>query len=216
MTDSIVKAIVAKVNIGTIEFEGLMFPDGNFGVSVQQLRLLAFPSASPNNALRELKSACGKGSQLTIIKCATQLNNNPQWVIKLEQVNFCLTELAFKGHEEARDLIRLLASLSLYQLFNDAFDIQCDKDERQAYLRQRQFHAKQYHPLVTKWLQIDGVMGKEYGKQVNLFKLNADCPLKSVNEYNSDELHQLNNAEVRYDVLRKTGMSHSAAINHLL
>jgi hypothetical protein len=69
---------------------------------------------------------------------------------------------------------------------------------------------------VTKWLQIDGVMGKEYGKQVNLFKLNADCPIKSVNEYNSDELHQLNNAEVRYDVLRKTGMSHSVAINHLL
>jgi hypothetical protein len=51
MTDSIVKAIVAKVNIGTIEFEGLMFPDGNFGVSVQQLRLLAFPSVYPSNAL---------------------------------------------------------------------------------------------------------------------------------------------------------------------
>jgi hypothetical protein len=103
MTDSIVKAIVAKVNIGTIEFEGLMFPDGNFGVSVQQLRLLAFPSTSPSNALRELKSACGK--DFGIFLHTTELSNNPQWVIKLDQLNYCLTKLALKGHKEAEDLL---------------------------------------------------------------------------------------------------------------
>lgn len=213
MTDHIIKAIVTDVPIGSISIEGLMFPDGSYGVSIQQLRAVAFPSTYHSNALRELKSLCGE--KIELIKCATQISNNPQWVIKLEQVNYCLAELAFKGHKEARDFIRILSSLSLTQLFSDAFNVKFEKDERQEYLKERQFHAKQYHPLLTKWLQIDGITGKGYGKQVNLFKINADCPIKPVDQYNSSELHKLNNAEVRYDVLRRTGMPHSEAVKHL-
>lgn len=209
------KALVARVNIGTISIEGLMLPDGSFAISLQQLRELAFPSISQTNAKRELQSACGKDFQL--IKCATEISNNPQWIISLEQLNFCLTELAFKGHKEARSLVRIFSGLALHQLFCDAFGVKFEKEERQKWLKERMFHKKQYHPLLTKWLQKDGCEeGWEYGQKVNQFKTKCGLPLITVDSYNSEQLHILNNAEAIYDAMRRSGKAHQEAMMYVV
>ena len=93
------KAQVTTVKFGNLEIEGLMLSDGTFGISLAQLREIAFPSTYQTHALRELKAACGKEFQLT--KHKTEISHNPQWVIQLDQLNFVLTELAFKGHQSA-------------------------------------------------------------------------------------------------------------------
>ncbi len=112
-----------------------MLPSGNYAVTLSQLRDLAFPSVSQNNALRELKASCGKDFQ--ILKSATELNNRPQWIVTIDQLNYCLTELAFRGHQEARELVRLLSGLSLQQLFSDAFGQKFEAEDRQAWLQSR-------------------------------------------------------------------------------
>jgi hypothetical protein len=129
------KARVAQVFIGSIVFEGVMLPNGDFAITLSQLRDLAFPSVSQNNAIRELKAACGKDFQLT--KVSTEISNNPQWIVPIDQLNYCLTELAFRGHKESRDLVRVLSGLSLQQLFCDAFGQKFEAADRQAWLQSR-------------------------------------------------------------------------------
>lgn len=144
------KAIVQQIQVGNISFEGLMLPDGSFGISLQQLRVLAFPKVTPNNAKRtltqvantksdfsqnekkSLEPALGKGFQL--LRVATELGNNPQWVVSIDDITFLLTELAFAGHTEARQLVRLLTGLSLQQLFCDAFGVRFEVEDRQQWL----------------------------------------------------------------------------------
>ena len=124
------KARVAQVSIGSIVFEGIMLPNGDFVITLSQLRDLAFPSTYQTHALRELKAACGKDFQLT--KVSTEISNNPQWIVPIDQLNYCLTELAFRGHKESRDLVRVLSGLSLQQLFCDAFGQKFEAADRQA------------------------------------------------------------------------------------
>ena len=220
MSNSITKATVATVDLGELKIEGLLLPDGSYAIAARQVAELI--SAHPAQASRQLKLALSKSSErnISFLKIKTdrndaRTNSNPETVLTLEQFSKALTELAFNGNEKARDIVRLMSGLSLRQLFADAFGEKFEVEERQEWLKQRMAHRQQFHPCLTKWLQIDGVTGKEYGKQVNLFKAKAKCPLKSVSEYDSDELHQLNNAEVRYDVLRRTGMSHIEAVSYL-
>ena len=220
MSNSTTKAVVATVKFGSLEIEGLMLPDGSYAIAARQVAELI--SAHPAQASRQLKLALSKGSErnTSFLKIKTDRNNartnsNPETILTLEQFSKALTELAFNGNKKARDIVRVISGLSLRQLFADAFGEKFEVEERQEWLKQRMAHRQQFHPCLTKWLQMDGVEGKQYGKQVNLFKTKAKCPLKSVAEYNSDELHQLNNAEVRYDVLRRTGMDHAEAISYL-
>ena len=209
---NITKATVATVKLGDLEIEGLMLPDGSYAIAFSQLATLKL--VPRNRSIKQLKSRIG-GDFPSHQSIKTELNSKPVNVIDLEDFTKIVKKLARSGNERAFDFLEIMAGLSLRQLFADAFGEKFEVEERQEWLKQRMAHRQQFHPCLTKWLQIDGVTGKEYGKQVNLFKAKAKCPLKSVSEYDSDELHQLNNAEVRYDVLRRTGMKHVEAVSYL-
>jgi hypothetical protein len=59
-----VKAKVTPVPFGVITVDGLMLPDGSFGISVSQAaELLHF--ATPNNATKAVKALLGKGFPLS-------------------------------------------------------------------------------------------------------------------------------------------------------
>ena len=208
-----IKAQIATICIGNIEIEGLLLPDGNFGISLQQLRQLAYPSTSQNNALRELKSACGKDFQL--LRAYTELSNNPQWIINLDQLNFCLTELAFKGHKEARDLVRLLSGLSLQQLFSDAFGIKFEQEDRQRWLKLRQSTKETFRPL-TDELQKHGFKeGWEYGKFIHSFQTKLGITDGTRDKQGTDRLNDLIIAQATVTAFMKTGISPYAALEML-
>ena len=73
-------------------------------------------------------------------------------------------------------------------------------------------HKKQYHPMLTSWLQADGVTGAGWGKHINLFKAYAGLPQKPVDEYTTAELQKLNQCEVKYDLLRRLSKSHKQSL----
>jgi hypothetical protein len=166
-----------------------------------------------SNVSKDLKRLLDKDSPL--VKVKTDISSNSVAIVSLEQFTKIVYKLAINGNKSAQDFAEILFELSLHQLFSDAFGVKFNKEERDRWLKARQTHRKQYHSCLTNWLNVDGIKGKNYGVQVNLFKVQADVPLITVDEYDSDDLLKLNNAEVRYDVLRRTGMNHQEAIKFL-
>lgn len=206
-----VKAKICKIQIGHLEIEGLMLPDGTFAVAVVQISSLF--SLTQNYASQELKRLLG--NEFRPHKIATELNNSPRNVLPLKDFEQVSVELSLSGNEPAIEFVRSLYGLSLHQLFCDAFGVRFETEERQAWLKARFQHKKQFHPRLTRWLKKDGCEGKEYGRQVNIFKAVAKLPQYSVDTYSEEELQQLNVAEIRYDTLRDIGMTHYQALEKL-
>jgi len=129
-----VKAELAIVCIGSIEIEGLMLEDGTFGVAIPQVCTLF--QLDKNQASREVKALLGNNFQFD--KWCSQLNPKAVNVLFLKDFERLILRLAIKQNELAINLSELLIELSLQQLFSDAFCIQFEKEERQAWLKDRQ------------------------------------------------------------------------------
>jgi hypothetical protein len=131
-----VKAEVAKVQLGTLEIDGILLPDDNFAIAIPQIAIL-FPyfQDSPNQASQKLKRLMG--SDFKTHKVTTVFNRNATLSISLEQFLELIKSLTLKNDEVATNMLFALAGLSLHQLFCDAFDIHFEKQERQAWLERR-------------------------------------------------------------------------------
>lgn len=203
------KAKIAKVKIGNIEIEGMMLPNGCFGISVPQIAELF--GANKNYASQELKRLCGKGFRPH--KIATELGNQKINWISLEDFEFVMMKLDRSGNQKAQQFRDELIGLSLQQLWSDAFNIKFEKEERQLWLKERQIHRPSYHPKVTSWLKKDGCIdGWEYGQKFNSVKKKAGLPLISIDNYTYDQLITLNDAESQYDMARRIGLTHNDAV----
>jgi len=85
MSDAVKKAIVAKISFGTSEIDGLMFPDGSFGIALSQAwSIIEEKVARHSNLLRQSKALLGKDFQP--FKAKTELNANDAYVITLDQL----------------------------------------------------------------------------------------------------------------------------------
>lgn len=135
MATDILTAKVAIVRFGAIEFEGLLFEDGRYGVAVPQLNQLISFSASNNTASRDLRRLLGSdfkaskariGGKRQLINCV--------FLIDLEKLLF---ELTLLGNSQAISISRSLIGLSLVQIFSDSFGVVFEKAERQSYLASR-------------------------------------------------------------------------------
>lgn len=58
------KARVTTVQIGNLKVEGLMFPNGDFGIAVSQVIKILPNSITQNHATRQVKALLGKTSPL--------------------------------------------------------------------------------------------------------------------------------------------------------
>lgn len=95
------KAKVAKVPLGSFEIDGLMMPDGSFGVAVPQVAsLFGIPN---NNASRDIKALLG--ADFSFEKWATVLSPKAVNVIRLPDLKKLTFALAMKGNEKARELL---------------------------------------------------------------------------------------------------------------
>jgi len=210
MTSITSKAIVSQVKIGSVEVEGLMLPNGDFAIAVSQMSALNL--VPPNRSQKQLKALLGIDlPSHQAVK--SELNSKAVNIISLADFEKVIIELAIKGNQKAADFARMMIGLSLHQLFCDSFGIKFEQEHRQEWLKQRMIHKKQFHPYLTAWLQTDGC--ENYGQAVNLFKACANLPIKPVEQYDDEELRLLNNAEVSYNVLRKTGMRHEEAMKYI-
>jgi len=132
-TQKKVKAEIAIVKLGCLEFEGLLAADGQFGIAVPQI--CSVFSIDQNQATRTIKSLLGKDTNID--KWFTTFRKNYTNVLLLPEFEKLLFELALKQNYQAINISRALIGLSLQQLFSDAFNIHFDKIDRQIFLEER-------------------------------------------------------------------------------
>jgi hypothetical protein len=222
------KAVIAQVPFGKFGMEGLMREDdGTFGIAVPQICLkldipeknsqriistaLQIPSLKKDSTTL-VKSSPGNGSQSLILKWKTTLHPKAVNVILLPDFERLLRKLDKAGNKAAEQMVDDLVGLSMHQLFSDAFGQKFEKEERQAWLVDRQSHREDFHPKFTAWLKSDGCKDIQYAIEVNNFKYALGLPKASVDTYDSKQLRKLDVAYIKYDVLRTTGLSHSRAL----
>ena len=209
---SILTATVTKVPFGkSLVIDGLLLADGNFAIAVPQLQELNF--VPPNRSLKQLETLLGIRFS-SHQKVRTSLNSKAVNSISLEDFRALIVASANKGNESSITMRDNLVGLSLTQLFSDAFNIKFEKEDRQAFLVQRETHKTAFHPLYTSWLQKDGVT-TTYGTEVNKLKLAVGLPLIFCGDYDYAQLSKLNRAESAYDCLRKAGLNHQRALEIL-
>ena len=204
---------IEKARITSIDFFGevievLMLPSGEFAIAVSQVAELF--KLDKTIATRTVKALLGKDSKLD--KSSSEISKNPVNIITLEQFEKVIVALSIKGNKKAQQLNLNLVGLSLIQLCSDAFGIKFEKEKREAWVKFRSAHKKQYHPKLTYWFKADGCEGKEYGARMNYLKAHLGLPLKTIDKYSEQELDKLNEAEVEYHALRRSGLSHCEAI----
>jgi hypothetical protein len=141
-------AKVATVKIGLFEFEGLMLPDGKFGIGISQLSVLFPDSISHSNATKYVKRLLRGESQLVIHKIKAEVHPKKINVIGIEVLLVLIKELVKKQDKEAIAIASDLIGLSLQQLFCDAFGKKFEQQDRQEWLIARQ-EGKQTHKSLT-------------------------------------------------------------------
>lgn len=209
------KARITKVQIGSEFINGIMLPNGDFGITVQQTVTLF--ELTQVNGTRDLKRLLGKECELFQIQVSESGTNNNHKILTLKQFEKILFELCLKGNAKAIDFSRMLLGLSLTQLWSDAFGVKFEREERTQYLINRQEHQKSFHKRLTPFWKEDGcVSGKDYSERVIAFKEAVCLPKhKSVDDYTSEELRLLNAMEIEYKAYRKCGLSHDDALDKL-
>jgi hypothetical protein len=149
MTNTTIKAVVAKVQIGHLTIDGLMMPDGSFAIAAPQVANL-FQFAK-DHASRDMKALLGKDFQFA--KTKSELHPKAVNILTLPQFEIVTLELALRGNQSAISLQRSLVGLGLYQLFCDAFGIKFEEIDRQNWLKERQ-EGKFYRRSLTDAVKV--------------------------------------------------------------
>jgi hypothetical protein len=136
MNDHIKKAVVAVVDFGFCQVEGLMMPNGSYGIAISQANTILGFSTRQDHAVRSLKALLGKEIELTTVK--TELSNNKNSVLTIEQFTELIFELATKRNNEIA-IAFLKASMleTIERRFDAAFNKKVEEDERNARLELR-------------------------------------------------------------------------------
>jgi len=148
------KAILATVQLGKTELEGLMLPDESYRMGVSQIPKILPNLVTQNNATREVKTALGGNSQL--LKVSSELNPKKVNTISLDQVVEIIQWAAFeKGDKEARALAKALMQETLERRFDKAFNKKVSEEEYNNRLELRRENIEARHVLTRaiKWYQ---------------------------------------------------------------
>ena len=128
------RAVIAIVKMGPLEFEGLMLEDGTFAVAIPQLAALNL--VPKNLSLKRLETLLGMVFP-SPKKVKTELNSKAVNCISLSDFEQVLRTLNKRGVAAAVDIVGGLLGMSLAQLFSDAFGVKFDEEDRQALWERR-------------------------------------------------------------------------------
>jgi hypothetical protein len=120
------KAVVATVDLGFEKIEGLMLPNGDYGVAIPQIAK-SF-CINQNTASRDLKRLLGDDFRPSKIK--TELGNQSINVVTLEGFAKIIRALDRKGNTIANAFIDAILQEGLERRFDRAFGKKVDEDER--------------------------------------------------------------------------------------
>lgn len=136
---TILTATIASVKFGSVEIEGLMFPDGSYGVAIPQIcdlfaDTLTFKT-SRNTAARDLKRLMDKDFKTS--NCRTEFNRGTTTYVDLIDFERVLRKLDKNSNPVAEAKSEALIGVALHQLFCDAFEVKLEENDRQEFLKTR-------------------------------------------------------------------------------
>jgi len=127
------KAIVAKIDLGFVQFDGLMLPDGSYAIGVSQIaELIGF---SNEHSSRDIKALLGKDFQFA--KVSSELNNKAVNTLTIKEFSLLLIELTAAGYPVARALASVFAEEAIDRRYDTAFGKKVSESERNQILAQR-------------------------------------------------------------------------------
>lgn len=160
------KAVVAKVNLGFTEIDGLMLPDGSYAVGASQIaEIFQFDK---NQASRTIKSILGDGFQFDTTK--SELHPKAVNILKLDQVITVIRYLDKKGNAIASAFTDAILQEGLERRFDVAFNVKVSEDERNKRL------ALRMSRLLARRLWTDTLMDRH-------IKLHGTKPTKDQYKY---------------------------------
>ena len=124
--NDITKAVIATVDLGFEKIEGLMLPNGDYGVAIPQIAK-SF-GINQNTASRDLKRLLGDDFRPS--KTKTELGNQSINVVTLEDFTKIIRALDKKGNAIANAFIDVILQEGLERRFDRAFGRKVDEDER--------------------------------------------------------------------------------------
>jgi hypothetical protein len=125
---NIIRAKVAKVKVGNLEFDGLMDENGSYHIAIPQIADLV--GQTRVNAAQTFKRLLGEDFGQTK-RLKTDLINAAVSAVSLKDFRRLLSKLADKGNKTARVFLETLADQSLDQAWSDAFEVVRTEDDRQ-------------------------------------------------------------------------------------
>lgn len=129
------KAAIAIVDFGFCQAEGLMLPDGSYGISATQSNKFLKFAGHPNYVNRSLKRLLGEG--FAPIRVSSELNSNKVNVLPLEQFKQLIRILDKQGNPIAAAFVDAMITEAIERRFDHAFNVKRSEDERNERLKLR-------------------------------------------------------------------------------
>jgi len=127
------KAQVTKIDLGSIQFDGLMLPDGTYAIAVPQIAELV--GLSKQYASRDLKRMMGK--DFSPSKSTTEYTKAAVNIVDLATFRKVIRELDKQSNPIASALIDAFIEESIERRFDTAFGKKVSEVERNEVLAQR-------------------------------------------------------------------------------
>lgn len=151
MSSLTVKAMVAQVNFGFTQIEGLMLPNGGYAISATQVaEKFQFDQ---NQASRSIKRILGNDFQFD--QTTSELNPKKVNVLSIEQFSKLVVELNGRGDKAAKAFIEAALFESIERRFDAAFGVVVSERERNDLLKAR------FEGVMTRRTLTDAI--KDYG-----------------------------------------------------
>lgn len=122
------RAQVATVTIAGQKFQGVMFPDGSYGITIQQAATVLGIEAHDKHAASNLKRIHSKGYEAHREYVETE--SRPQGTVSLDWFSEALAEAAFKGNQTAQAFVRACTTTTLEMYLDVAFNVEREAKER--------------------------------------------------------------------------------------
>jgi len=209
MNSEILTAEIAQIKVGALEFQGLRFPDGCYGIAVPQIANLF--SISINHASRDFKALLG--SDFQYIQAKTSLHPKAVNALALADFEKLTLDLAFKKQNViAESFVRALFGLSLHQLYCDAFGVKFGAVERQEWLLTR-FNTKLGFIALKQQLKQHGLkFSFEFGEFVGTMQSYVGLPNGTRDSADLETLLKLEKIQIQLKELMESGVKPTQAL----
>ena len=208
---NILTAEIANVQVGSLTIEGVMFPDGSYGIAIPQVASLFLESQ--NQASQTVKRLLGKDFKAH--KAKTKFNRNMTLVVLLPDFERLLAKLDRAGNKKAQDFRDVMVGLSFHQMFSDAFGVKFEKEDRQRWLESRFNTKHDFRPLTDQLQKAGFVEPKEYGKYIHLMQSKIGIKSGTRDELDFTTLNKLERAQNRLTAFMECGLSPMQALDKL-